>query len=547
MARNDTTFRTVGAPQLNLNASLVNTGIGAINKGLEAFKGIGQDFVDVGEKNRQVKRDVDLSNLKKLADEHLGGPLAGESLEDYDATLNEFLAENGALTGSLGTKALNSFRDDFEKKLTAERNTAEARETTLEQKRRADIKYERDEAAFAEAEKARKEAKAAREYAAGYQANIDGLRSRINDPSNPLTNEELMMLSPTGSVNRLEQELRSQFPNAPQTQIDDLVERRSRMLQRLVQTPEQKTALANAQKAEQRAYEEKRDAVKFRQGLNKERYSKLLEQEPAYSPGDAASGIEEYRAAVAALNEDGVVGDDVINQVQEVMQQYLGQRDQNGNQLYHASDIAKALASLTEPSEDILFIRWDETLDSDALPQALQAAKDGRLYAERQRALIEASGGDGTSVSTPTAPAAPATTTPPPAGAPDPVQAQIAQLQAAAAAQAQQAQTPPPVPLGEEAAAAEKEAELVPPVKAKTPAELKAVAINQLTKAEAPKVEANLEEALKKLPKSGRGTGTQDILRKELISKLAALRDRIEILEEPVAPKGNSGRLPGPL
>ena len=330
-------------------------------------------------------------------------------------------------------------------------------------------------------------------------------------------------------------------------QIDDLVERRSRMLQRLVQTPEQKTALANAQKAEQRAYEEKRDAVKFRQGLNKERYSKLLEQEPAYAPGDAASGIEEYRAAVAALNEDGVVGDDVINQVQEVMQQYLGQRDQNGNQLYHASDIAKALASLTEPSEDILFIRWDETLDSDALPQALQAAKDGRLYAERQRALIEASGGDGTSVSIPTATAAPTTPTPPPASAPDPVQAQIAQLQADAAAQAQQAQTPPPVPLGEEAAAAEKEAELVPPVKAKTPAELKAVAINQLTKAEAPKVEANLEEALKKLPKSGRGTGTQDILRRELMTKLAALRDRIEILEEPVAPKGNSGRLPGPL
>jgi hypothetical protein len=70
-------------------------------------------------------------------------------------------------------------------------------------------------------------------------------------------------------------------------------------------------------------------------------------------------------------------------------------------------------------------------------------------------------------------------------------------------------------------------------LQAKSPDELKAVAINQLTKTEAPKVEANLEAALKKVPRGAVATSADDILRGELIAKLANLRNYIGQLETP--------------
>jgi len=169
----------------------------------------------------------------------------------------------------------------------------------------------------------------------------------------------------------------------------------------------------------------------------------------------------------------------------------------------------------------------------------LQAAKDGRLHNKRKLAY-GLSLGTTTNTQDPTAgSAAPAQALPDPditpvlpqtvpAAATTQTADQVASLQADAATP-----TATPVPAATEQAAAAKAAELVPPLQAKSPDELKAVAINQLTKTEAPKVEANLEAALKKVPRGAVATSADDILRGELIAKLANLRNYIGQLETP--------------
>ena len=539
MARNDISFNTVGVPQLNLNASAFNSGLGAVNKGLEAFQQIGQKFQDTQQKNQQIQSEVDLSNLKKLADETLGGRLAGESLEDYDANLNEFLAQNGALTGNIGTKALNKFRNDFEQNLTAERNATEGRATTLEQKRRNDVAYERAEADFERSEARRNTLNNSRIAASGRLKAFNDTKARTLKQSGPLSTEDLLGLDLTTQVRQLEAELLAANPNMDPDDREKVLANFAKSADRTVLSTADKAKLARDKVEEERAYQERVGALKFQREAGKEFFKKALDQEPNYGAGDWLNAKTDFVDAVTKFNGDeGPPSDDVLQQYDELSQELLQQKDANGQPKWHAADVAKALAAATESADSILGFRFDEEIQNGNVGTLLQAAKDGRLHNKRKLAYGLSLTGT-TITQDPTAgAAAPAQAQPDPditpvlpqtvpAAAPTQTDDQVASLQADAA------QTAPPVPAPTAQAEAAKAAELVPPLKAKSPDELKAVAINQLTKTEAPKVEANLEAALKKVPRGAAATSADDILRGELIAKLGNLRNYIDRLKTP--------------
>jgi hypothetical protein len=520
----------------------MRTGIDAVNRGVEALKGVVTKQQDVQDTQQELQSDLDLDNLRAMAKEQLGGKQAGETLEDYNAAIDGFLKDTGALTENIGSKDINAFKTDFEQFVTGQRDVQEERATTLESKRRSDVAYDRAEKEFGRKELERTSNNNARQIVAAHNTQTDTLKKRLV-AGETLTAEETRFLSTDGNIKALEGQFRG-LTDANPVFMDSLLNREIAAKQRLTLSPAEQAALSKRNTQEERFYKEQIGAMGFRNSLIKDRIGKLETAIPL-EPGDVAGGVSRFAEGIRGLAGEDLdikVGDDVITEVQALMVDYIAQG-------HHPEDIASAALASTEVAENILGFRYDETLDTDQFVQNLKFAKNARESRQRQVANLEALGGStltqappgqptnplGTSASTQAAavdlPSLPA----PPVPATAPVSTTETQVQGlrADAAALEPGQPESTLTQAEEAKAAEVNDS---PTEAKTPTELKVIAINQLTKAEAPQVEANLEAAIEKLPKASAATSAQDIIRKELIVKLGALRGRISALESPQGP-----------
>lgn len=535
MAR-DIRFQNV-TPNLNVNTSLFGTGVDAINRGIQAFQGIGEDIQATQDEQQQIQSDLDLTKLRDLAKEQLGGQQAGETLEDYNASIDSFLKESGAVTENIGTKQLSDFRTEFEEFVTKQRATQEGRALTLQERERSEVAYQRAETEFNRKEEERSANNAARQAVAAHNEQTAALKKRLV-AGETLTADETRFLSTDGNIRALEEQFTG-LTKANPVFMDSLLSREISSKERLTLSPAERTALATRNKQEERFYKESLTAMTFRNDLIKDRIEKLDVATPL-EPGDIPGGVQRFSEGLAALtgdNADIKVGDDITTEIQELMVEYV-------NLGYNPQDIATAALASTEVAEDILFFRFDETFDADSFAQNLKFAQNARESQQRQIANLEAlgtstltqrpagqtgfqglgtaSGATGAVVDPAPAPAA--TPAPAPVSTTD---QQVQGLQADAAAL-----EPGQPESGLTQAEEEKALEInVKPVDAKKGNELKVIAINQLTATEMPKVEANLEAAIESIPRDT-ATDAQSILRRELIIKLGALRGRIALFEE---------------
>jgi hypothetical protein len=515
----DISFRNVALPSFG-SALAGRTGIDAVNKGINSLRGLVTDYEDQTNQQTQNQQDIDVTKLRTLADEQLGGRLAGESVEDYDSNINAFLAQNQDLVGDIGVKALDKFRTDFEKNLTTERDTRESRDITLEQRERSKVIRGREDAAFERTEKLRESRLGARNHLAGYQQEQDLLLAR-SKKGDPLSTEELIGLNNTQSINDLETELLTQFPDLPLADIQQMIQGRSERVGRLVQTAQQKTALANARRDEQRAYDASIATLANDRKFNLEEYKRLAEFQHQRAPTDILGGEEDLITALTLKNGGLAPSDDILEEMRPIIAQYV----QEG---VHISDVVNALVLSTEAKDEILTFDIDETLqDPDKIPSLIAASAAGQEFLARQKQYERLGGNSG------------AATTPPAggSGASTPVPAAESTVLEnpgnGPAAGVPLVDTPAPapstVPAPLSAAETAAELQLVPPLEAKSVDELKAVAINQLNAEELPVVQANLEEALAGIPNALQSPADE---REENHEDRLELKDKIEEIED---------------
>lgn len=533
MARNDISFKNVGIPQLGGNASLFSTGVDSVNKGLAAFKGIVDDQQASQDQQQQLKQDLSLDQLRAFADKELGGPQAGETLEDYNTAIDGFLADNGELTKVVGQKGVNQFKTGFEKFLEEDRNKQESRDITLEDRRRSKVTYDRAEAAFGRQEETREANNAARLIVKNHVQARKDVRARMLEPGYVLTAQDLAMLGTDSNLNILRDSMGG-LVKADPSFTGSLLNNEITAQTTIHLSPAERTALATKQKNEERVYQEALKGMEFRNEQIKNRISKLSDV-IALEPGDVVGGVRRFSEGLAALtgeNADIKVGDDVLLEAQEIMTQLVSEG-------HNPEDVATALLASTEVAEDILFFRVDEDIDRDRLATNLQFAKNAREAQIKTRGMLEVLGQQGVTPAAPITPAAtttavpdPVTTAPPPPAAAASVTDQVAALSAEAAA-LEPGQPESGLTQAEEAKALQINADVTD---ATSPKELKLIAINQLTRTELPQVQANMEAALEKLPSQKTATDAESILRRELIVKLGALNKRINSFQEPEPP-----------
>lgn len=528
---NDFDFRTVGVPQLNLNAAHTAASRKAVTSGISGIGDIFQGFADVNERNRQNQVDIDLSNLRKAADEHLGGPLAGETLEDYDAQINTFLENNQELTGSVGQRALNDFRNSFETKLTAERDASEQRDVTLAQRDRTTMLNERADREHQRVVDIRQAKVGARSHLAGFEANQEALTARLGDPNDVLTTAELASMNDTVSNNNLQKELEAAYPLLSQAEIREMVNFRIERTERLVQSPAARKAAADAARDEDRAYK----ATVARQAqlskYNLKDYENLTSREHAYEGTNLTRANEELIKALTLKNGGDAPSDDILAEMGPILTKYV-------NQGVHAQDVVNALVTVTDAKDEILTFDFDESIDNpDSIPSLIRTSQLGQEHLARQKEYLKFNS------SKPTAAAVATSDATAPAGGSD-VASDVAPTDQptadAAALSAEAAALEPGTNTSTLTPTEEREAVVlnVEPTKATTPAELKLVAINQLNKDELPVVLGNLEEALSNIPNALQSepgeAETNTETRREIRTKIDAVEDRIGTLNAPV-------------
>jgi len=384
-------FRNVGVPQLNLNAASQAVALRAINKGSEGLQSIIGNLGGTTEANKAIQRDVDISSLRSLAAQELGGANAGGTLENFNTNLDNFLASNEAVTKNLGTKTLNNFRSNFEKTLINTRASNENRDLTLEQRADTKLAKERAEDVFQRRETTRLQNEAARGTVGNLETNRAALLKRFRENPDSLTPAEEDSLDNTRYITDLNRQLEIDFPNASPEFLAGLVNRSKGLIQDTTFSAAERTAIAQATQRADRRYQEQVATLANSRKFDLKVFDNLSDLDPKYGPGDGGGAANEYIAFLTKQGggelPDG--SDDVGQQFTSLFNQYIGLTETNaaGQQVqkFHASDITKAIISKTEGADSAFLIDFDASIDETGVADLIQIAKDGRLQNEANK------------------------------------------------------------------------------------------------------------------------------------------------------------------
>jgi len=351
-------FRNVGVPQLNLNAASQAVALRAINKGSEGLQSIIGNLGGTTEANKAIQRDVDISSLRSLAAQELGGANAGGTLENFNTNLDNFLASNEAVTKNLGTKTLNNFRSNFEKTLINTRASNENRDLTLEQRADTKLAKERAEDVFQRRETTRLQNEAARGTVGNLETNRAALLKRFRENPDSLTPAEEDSLDNTRYITDLNRQLEIDFPNASPEFLAGLVNRSKGLIQDTTFSAAERTAIAQATQRADRRYQEQVATLANSRKFDLKVFDNLSDLDPKYGPGDGGGAANEYIAFLTKQGggelPDG--SDDVGQQFTSLFNQYIGLTETNaaGQQVqkFHASDIETGVADLIQIAKD---------------------------------------------------------------------------------------------------------------------------------------------------------------------------------------------------